>query len=496
MHGEARIVSVLGVSLALAGCFNGSDNANNADAGRVAPGEDAGDGATDSGAVVDASRDAAHDGGVSPESGPDAGCTPAGAPVTHATDIVADEVWASGIHVVPSTLQIKSGARLTIDACSEVRLGPGASIVATTSAAGLDAVGTPTGSIRFIAQRAGSPWGAISVTSPAVVNLAYATLSGGGTGAHASAPYGGASLAGIGGASRVVALRLQHVVVAGSAGLGVFLSGARFEPASVDLTVTGAGYYPVYVGAASAGDLPSGAYTGNAVDQILLQTLGVASYDDSAAIASDVTFRDPGVPYRVGTSPSSITVGDAVGGHPSASLTLAAGVHVLFTPQGQGGTSRILINAQDNNGTWSPQGALVTQGTSASPVVLDSAADVPAAADWQGLYFANAVDPRTSVTYARVLHAGGASGAVGRCGSTPTADNDVATCAIVIMADPPPQPFLSNSDIEAAPCGVYRGWSMTDVDFASSNTFVAIPGCTQSSVVQTGGHCDSCPTSP
>jgi hypothetical protein len=489
MRCHQRIASVLGIASGLSGCFSSSPGVGPSDAGHPA---------FDAGGLsgVDASLDAPES-RPDAASGTDAACTPGGAPVAHTTDVSADETWASGIHLVPSSIRITSGARLTIDACSEVRLGPGASIAVTTSAAGLDAVGTSAGPIRFVAQQAGTPWGAVTVTSPAVANLAYVTVSGGGTGPHASSPFGGASIAANGSdPARPVALRVQHVVVSGSAGLGVFVRGVRLDPVSVDLTVTGAGWYPVYVGAASAGDLPSGAYTGNGIDQILLQTFGVASYDDTAALAADVTLHDPGVPYRVGTAPSSIVVGDGVGGHPSAALTLAAGVRVLFTPQGAGGSSRILVNAQNNGGTPSPQGALVIQGTSASPVVLDSAADAPAAADWQGLYFANLVDPRTSIAYARILHAGGTSGAVGICGSTPAALNGVATCAIVVLVQTPPAAFLSNSHIEAAPCGVYRGWSVTDVDFVSSNEFVAIPGCTQSSLPAANGQCATCPTSP
>jgi hypothetical protein len=497
MGSGQRIVSILATEMAigpaLSGCFTSIDYAT--DAG------DLGDGAAPSDAGADALADATTDvtvadgGGAAIDGG--AVCTPAGAPVMHTADIVADETWASGVHVVPSSIQIKSGARLTIDACSEVRLGPGASITATASAAGLDAVGTPSSPIRFVPQQAASPWGAISVTAPAVVNLASATLSGGGTGPHGSAPFGGASLVAVGtDPARPIALRLQHVIVNGSAGLGVFVKAAQFDPASVDLTVTSAGWYPVYVGAASAGSLPSGSYSGNAIDQILLQTFDIAAYDDTAPIESDVTLRDLGVPYRVGTAPVSIKVGDGVGGDPSASLTLAAGVHMLFTPQGTGGTSRIIVEAQDNAGTYSPQGALVIQGTSASPVVLDSASDTPAAADWQGLYFANLVDSRTAITYARVLHAGGASGAVGICGSYPAAPNGVVTCAIVVLVQQPPGAFLTNSHIEAAPCGVYRGWSMTDVDFSSSNEFVSIPGCTESSVPATGNECAMCTTAP
>jgi hypothetical protein len=504
------MVSILGVGLALSGCFTSStDTTTNTDAGDLGPQPD-GAAPLDAGAetgdativMAEAGGGATGDGGADADADAEAGvvCTASGTPIMHTADIVADETWVSGIHVVPSTIQIKSGARLTVSPCSELQLGPGASIEVTSTAAGLDAVGTASAPIRLVAQQAGNPWGAVDVTAPSVANLAYVTISGGGTGSHASAPRGGASLTGYStGTARPVVLKLQHVVISGSAGLGLFLQQARFDPASVDLTVTGAGWYPVYLGAASAGDLPSGGmYTGNAIDQILLQTFNVAAYDDSAVLTSDVTLRDLGVPYRVGTTPSSIVVGDGLAGDPSASLTLAAGVHMLFTPQGAGGTSRILVNAQDNAGTYSAQGALVILGTEASPVFLDSAADpqAQAAADWEGLYFANLVDPRTSIAYAHILHAGGASSAVGICGSTSAANNGAATCAIVVLVKSAPAAFLSNSDIEQAPCGVYRGWPTTDVDFLSTNQFVGIAGCTETSIPDAGGQCAACSTSP
>jgi hypothetical protein len=107
------------------------------------------------------------------------------------------------------------------------------------------------------------------------------------------------------------------------------------------------------------------------------------------------------------------------------------------------------------------------------------------------------VDPRTAVAYARILHAGGASGDVGTCGSTPTATNGAATCAIDMQLDGPPPAFLSSSHIEAAPCGVYRGWSGKDVDFVTGNTFATVPGCTQTVIPSATGACTgTCPTSP
>jgi hypothetical protein len=438
---------------------------------------------------------------VGAESGAEGGppCQPTGAPVTHATDVTSDETWASGVHVVPSSIQVKNGARLTIAGCSEVQLGPGASITAGPTAAGIDANGDAANPIRFVPQPAGTtPWGALEVVDPAVGRFKYTTISGGGTGPHDTAPVGGASLvARSTTAALPVLLDLEHVTVSGSGGLGIAMLGARFDPASIDLTVNGSGWYPVYAGVGSAGDLPSGAYTGNAVDQILLQTFGVASYDQTGALVSDVTIHDRGVPYRVGTAEASIVVGDGLQSSPNVTLTLEAGVTLLFTPQGTGGTSRILVNAKPaGGGTYVPQGALVASGTPASPVVLQSAAAAPAAGDWEGLYFAHEVATGTSIANAQILHAGGASGAVGICGSTPAAANGVATCAVVLMLDDPPPPFLSGSRIQLAPCGVYRGWKTTEVDFVSNNQFADISGCVQTSIPDGSNACAACATGP
>jgi len=387
---------------------------------------------------------------------------------------------------------------VTVGACSEVRLGAGASITVTASAAGFDAVGTASAPITFVAEQAGTRWGALDVTAPATSHLAYVTLTGGGTGPHDSAPVAGATLAAHGSdPQRPVVFNLEQVTVRGSGGLGVFLRGARLDPSSAGLTITGSGWYPLYTGVGSVSELPSGSYTGNAIDQILLQTYQVAAYDDMGALLSDVTMHDLGVPYRVGTVSSSIRIGDGLAASPPASLTIEAGVTLLFSPQGTGGASEILVSSQPAGSGAQPQGALVVQGTAAAPVTFDSAAGSPAVGDWLGLYFSHVIAPKTSIQHARILHAGGTSGAVGICGSTPAAMNGVATCALIVLLDAPPSAsFLASSHIEAAPCGVYRGWAKTDVDFTSGNEFVSVPGCVQTSIPNASGACSTCTAGP
>ncbi|MGZ3442289.1 MAG: hypothetical protein ACXVDD_22370, partial [Polyangia bacterium] len=206
------------------------------------------------------------------DSGGSSSCSPSGAPITHAADITADETWASGVHVVPATIRVRSGARLTIAACTQVQMGASASIVVDKTAAGLSAQGTASGPITFLPQ-AGSPWGALQVAAPATADFAYTTLQGGGGAApHSAATFEGASLVAQGNTTTPpVVLTADHLTVTGSTGLGVFLQGARFADSSSQLVITSSGYYPVYGGVASAASLPSGTYTGNAIDQILLQ---------------------------------------------------------------------------------------------------------------------------------------------------------------------------------------------------------------------------------
>jgi hypothetical protein len=367
----------------------------------------------------------------------------------------------------------------------------------TTTAIGLDALGTADQPIVFEPNDT-SPWGAVDVTAPATAELAYVTLRGGGTGPHAGAPLAGATLAGHGpDPQRPVVLAVQNVVVEGSAGLGVMMRGAKFDPSSSALTIHGAGWYPLYTGIGSVGSIPSGSYTGNAIDQILLQSFDTAAYLDDGPLLSDVTVEDHGVPYRVGTVPSSIIVGDGLVTSPPALLTIDAGVTMLFTPEGTGGISRLLVSGASNAGTDQVQGALVVAGTAAAPVVFDSAADVPAAGDWLGLYFARIVDPRTSIANAEIHHAGGYSSTVGVCGSTPAANNGVVTCAVVVFVDSPPPAFLSSTVIEDATCGVYRGWKpSTEVDFVADNQFVSVAGCTETSLPASDGSCLPCATAP
>jgi len=120
--------------------------------------------------------------------------------------------------------------------------------------------------------------------------------------------------------------------VKGSTGLGVALVGARLIPGSDGLTVTGSGAFPLCAGVDLADGLPRGASTGNARNEVLLQSLGPAAYDNARPVLSQVTHRDLGVPYRVA---GIIEVGDSRPESPEATLTVEAGVTLRFERGGR-----------------------------------------------------------------------------------------------------------------------------------------------------------------
>jgi len=432
-----------------------------------------------------------------PADAPDAAppCAPTTVVGTHAGNITADETWATGVHEVTGTVTVRGGT-LTIAACTEVRLAPNASIEVTTGTA-LVAQGTDAAPIRFVRDNAAQPWGHVSAIAPATLTLAHATLVGGGTaGDYTTADQLGSTITVRGSAALPALLSVDHVTVDGASGIGVFMNAARFMPASTALTITRSGFYPILLGADSANELPDGAYTGNNADAILLQSAGTAAaYEQGRTLLADVTLHDRGVPYQVGVKPTVIVVGDGLNGSPSEKLTIEAGVTVKFVPQGTSNTSRLQVRGHaDGTG----QGALVAIGTAAKPITFTSSSATPTAGDWQGLEFRNAVSAATSVDHAVIRYAGGASFSVGVCESDPASHVLKEDSAVLISLAPNivPPAFLTNTAIsDSANAGVYRGWSVSAIDFTASNTFTNVVGCLQSNVPNASNACPTttCP---
>lgn len=421
-----------------------------------------------------------------------------GAPIEHGGDVAADETWAAGTHHVKSSVTLRAGVTLTIAPCAVVKLDANANITIDDEAKGLVALGTATQPIVFERNDPAKAWGAILAWAPATARLAYATLRGGGTTNTAnvldSAELAGATLAGRNqtGAAKDL-LSVDHVTIEGSTGLGVLLDSAGFVAGSTDLVVNGSGSYPVYLGAAYAGNLPKGVYTGNAKSAFLLQSVGPAVYDNLEPLLWDATIPERGLPYQVGHKGGSvISVGDGRTESPKATLTIEPGVELRFLAGGSE-KGQLLVRAQSIGGKWQAQGTLIANGTADKPILLTSAAETKAPGDWQGLYFEHVADPRDSVQFARISYAGGESTSTGLCKASMGATNFDADCSVILwLDDAPSKAFIGNTRIEnGRGCGIYRAWKGSSVDFSATNTFTSVAGCDQSNVAPLAGDCDS-----
>ncbi|MBI5069383.1 MAG: hypothetical protein HZB56_14200 [Deltaproteobacteria bacterium] len=419
-------------------------------------------------------------------------------PVAHGSSPSGSETWASGVHRVTTTLTIPASATLTIAACARVELAPDASLIVN---GGLVAAGTAAGPISFVRSTAASPWAAIQVLGSA--DLAHTTLAGGGGSLPmATSDTLGAPLFVHGFGTPVPRLlKVTQVTVDGTTGIGVALVGAGFEAGSTGLTVRNAGSYPLYLGADVADTLPAGDYAANASPAIALQTAYFAGQDNQRTIGRDLTIPNRGVPYRVGIrDPGTIRIGSATG--PAPLVTVEPGVVIAF-PRATFSTGRILVDGATSGAAMTvAQGALRAVGTAAAPVVFRSAEATPAAGDWTGLSFTG-VDARTRLERVEIRHAGGNSGALGTCttnsGATTSEFDGDAALQIFVENGYPAASFLASSTIaQSAGSGIYRAWSVGDVDFLAGNALSGIAFCSQTLVPDDLNVCPAgpCPAAP
>ena len=97
--------------------------------------------------------------------------------------------------------------------------------------------------------------------------------------------------------------------------------------------------------------------------------------------------RDVGVPYDIGGDGHLVVGSDELSG----TLTLEPNVALLFE---QGMSLDVDIN-----------GVLDAQGTSSAPVVFGSAAEIPSAGDWIGIYFWGPPVTESTLDNVRIEHA-------------------------------------------------------------------------------------------
>lgn len=403
---------------------------------------------------------------------------PTGAGTNHGDTISADETWtaAASPHIVTSAVKVATGATLTIEPCAVVKLKSGAGIEVDGH---LTANGTATQPITFDAADATQPWNSLRVFGPGTLTLAYATVNGGGSDTTNS--YGLIEARGDQTAAAQPILKVDHVTVTGAAAYGVSLrSGGAFTADSQALTISGAKTAPLRIVPRLASNIPSGSYTGNMLDAIVVET---EAYGDITL--EDVTFHERGVPYVIGLDK---TAGDLVVGTGSTltTLTVEAGAVLKFKkPSGA-------LHVDSGSSAQPAHGALVARGTAAKPVVFTSAAATPAAGDWLGIAFGNQPDSHDALDHVEIRYAGGPSQANSFHCMPPTGALSQNEDAALTVYGQPASAFLTNSLIaDSAALGVNLAYHGTFVDFTPTNTFTGVASCKVSTPRASDGSCPS-----
>lgn len=412
-----------------------------------------------------------------PDGGNPSGCPAAsGSGTTHAAAPTASETWAASgnPHLVTADLKIAKGLTVTLEPCAEVRLSANTRLTVEGNLVGR---GTATSPIRIAAADASKPFAALVVWAPGTLELAYTTVASGG--ADTVNSWGAIEARGDQLLPAQPILKLNQVAVTGAVAYGVSLrAGGAFTADSSALTVTGAGKAPIRALPRLLSNIPTGSYTGNGVDAIVVET---EAYGD--ATLEDVTVRERGVPYQVGAEQTFGTF-NVGGGTAAVKLTIEPGVVMKFKKHAAAG-----LVIDKGSATRAANGTLVAVGTAAKPIVFTSAAAAPAAGDWLGLVFGNTPAAANQLDRVEIRYAGAPSAANSfHCqpGGAFSANEDAA----ISLYGQPASAFLTNSTIaDSAGAGVNLAYTGTPVDFLPTNTFSGLAGCKVTYPRPTVGAC-------
>ncbi len=387
----------------------------------------------------------------------------------HGATLAQADTWtaAASPHVLPTDAEIS--AEIMIEPCAVVLIGEGKTI-SVLAGGSIVAMGTASQPVT-IGPKDSAPWAAIRALDGGTLSLTYTSVISGGDPLNSVADFAGAlDLRADQNLAPAEILHADHLTIQDSASQGVYLheSGA-FSAASNNLVIERSKGYPIHAWANLAGTIPSGVYTGNGVDEILL-----SGSDAGQNIRSwDVTFADHGVPYHVGNSSAEGRLD--VGGAPTstATLTIDPGVTLRFKKGG-------VLYVDYFSGTTAATGTLIAVGTSAKPIVFTSAEPAPVAGDWLGLSFGDLPSVNDQLDFVTVEYAGGSSSSgSSSCPYPATPINDAA----IRIHGAPASAFITNTTISnSASNGIDRGWaSDNQPDFLldGTNAFVSVSRCTQ-----------------
>jgi len=400
------------------------------------------------------------------------------------SSVTAAETWtaADSPHDLPYDTEIT--AAVTIEPCAVVTIAAGKTV--TVAAGGsIVAAGTAAQPISIGAEPGAAPWASIRFIG-GTGKLAYTTLDHGGDPLNSGPEY--AAVLDVRGGSDITKLQVlevDHVTVSGSASQGLYLNaGGQLTDSSTNLTVTGSVGAPIHSWTSAAGTIPSGTYTGNGSDVIILSAMGCSTAGAVGEGVSNgtVTLHQWGVPYLVGHSASAgdLCVTGGPTGNPLASLVIEPGVTMQFKKGGQ-------MRIDEFEGTDPATGALVAVGTAAAPIVFTSAQPTPAAGDWNGIWLLEVPVASTKIAYAKVEYAGAASvTGSASCPNNPSGINDAA----IRIFGPPSGEIVTNTAIsDCASNGIDRGYQGTPTDFLPTNTFTNVAGCKETYPRPTTGPC-------
>jgi hypothetical protein len=408
---------------------------------------------------------------------------PSKPPVSHAGDIGADEVWsADSIHIVDEDVNVRNGARLTLEPCAQVQIAKGRHInvayPGTPNTGAVVAEGKADRPIRF-SGKDGARYAGFYVVGPGTVRLAHVTLENGGEGDEHGATlniFGDATELGKG------VLFVDHVTINGSKGSGIWMHrGANFIEGSAELTITSSGEeanpYPLEIDEHAMDRLPTGQYTGNRTDEISLRSIGDGS--GGTGLVNDATLHDRGVPYHVGVSKHDDFIIGQPGGDKVVTLTIEPGVTMKFMPES-------MLRIQPFLGDEAARAVLHAVGTAERPIVFTSASPTPKAGDWVGLRFGGRPEPANKLDHVRIEYAGFDCGCI-----LVTCSAIVNHSGAVIFTQQPPSAFITNTLFRAsASNAITQGFDGVLVDFRPTNTFSEIAGCPQTLPRVVGRACD------
>ena len=403
--------------------------------------------------------------------------TASGTVVTHAANVATNETWGGdGVtHLVPSGISITGSAAVTVQACAIVALGQGVSITVRDNARLVSAGESATRFVTFRRNDATQAWGALRGFTPtSLIDLTWTRLEGGGAFGGQGDPTITVVGAGYGSPTSPV-LRVDNVTIQSSQGVGVVLdANGAFTSDSQLLNINGSGGRPVVTTMMALGSIPSGSYTGNGMDEILIA-------GPNANVFADVTVDDHGVPVRIPFG--TMFIGPAVGATAPVTLTLRPGVVFKFPrlglPPAPGMRMTFGTNGNEPNNLV---GVLNAIGTAAKPIVFTSGELIPAPGDWVGVWLNTANGSR--LDYVEIHYAGAPSGIQSNnCRPDNTHDDAALLVGDFSSQYVPPADLITNSRItNSAGYGInamWQGGTHDAPDLTATNQFVDNARCAQ-----------------